>query len=136
MNGDRGFKYVDMHKEFMLRNNKVIILSRILISYSFIALALTCFGLFGISWYAVRHRTREIAIRKVHGASNLGNSMVTKPFVSMANTSSIHHRYSDNVVINATLAGAICLSNFSHTMEFPDPCSYCIGNYNHYDNNT
>mgnify|MGYP000385174058 FL=1 len=39
MNGDRGFKYVDMHKEFMLRNNKVIILSRILISYSFIALA-------------------------------------------------------------------------------------------------
>lgn len=70
MNGDRGFKYVDMHKEFMLRNNKVIILSRILISYSFIALALTCFGLFGISWYAVRHRTREIAIRKVHGASN------------------------------------------------------------------
>ena len=27
MNGDRGFKYVDMHKEFMLRNNKVIILS-------------------------------------------------------------------------------------------------------------
>ena len=70
MNGERGFKYVDMHKEFMLRNNKVIILSRILISYSFIALALTCFGLFGISWYAVRHRTREIAIRKVHGASN------------------------------------------------------------------
>lgn len=59
-----------LHKEFMLRNNKVIILSRILISYSFIALALTCFGLFGISWYAVRHRTREIAIRKVHGASN------------------------------------------------------------------
>ena len=33
MNGDRGFKYVDMHKEFMLRNNKVIILSRILIIY-------------------------------------------------------------------------------------------------------
>ena len=54
----------------------------------------------------------------------------------MANTSSIHHRCSDNVVINATLAGAICLSNFSHTMEFPDSYSYCIGNYNHYDNNT
>lgn len=28
------------------------------------------------------------------------------------------------------------LSMNSHTMEFPDPCSYCIGNYNHYDNNT
>ena len=33
-------------------------------------MVLTCFGLFGISWYAVRHRTREIAIRKVHGALN------------------------------------------------------------------
>ncbi len=37
----------------MLRNNKVIILSRILISYSFIALTLTCFGMFGISWCAL-----------------------------------------------------------------------------------
>ena len=53
-----------------IKRLSLIILSRILISYSFIALALTCFGLFGISWYAVRHRTREIAIRKVHGASN------------------------------------------------------------------
>ena len=49
------YTHLDVYKrqEFMLRNNKVIILSRILISYSFIALALTCFGLFGISWYAV-----------------------------------------------------------------------------------
>ncbi len=42
--------------------------------------------------------------------------MVTKPFVSMANTSSIHHRYfSDNVVINATLAGSDLLIQISAT---------------------
>lgn len=70
MNGDKAFQYIDMHQKFMERNYKVFMLSRILISYSFIALILTCFGLFGISWYAVRHRTREIAIRKVHGATN------------------------------------------------------------------
>lgn len=70
VNGDKAFHCVDMHQKFMERNNKVIMLSKILISYSFIALVLTCFGLFGISWYAVRHRTREIAIRKVHGATN------------------------------------------------------------------
>lgn len=70
MNDGREFEYVDMHQKFMERNKKVITLSRILISYSLIALILTCFGLFGISWYAVRHRTREIAIRKVHGAKN------------------------------------------------------------------
>ncbi len=70
MNDDQEFNYIDMHKEFMQRNNKVITLSKILISYSCIALLLTCFGLFGISWYAVRHRIREIAVRKVHGASH------------------------------------------------------------------
>ena len=70
MNDNQEFNYIDMHKEFMQRNNKVITLSKILISYSCIALLLTCFGLFGISWYAVRHRIREIAVRKVHGASH------------------------------------------------------------------
>lgn len=70
MNDGKEFQYVDMHQKFMERNNKIITLTRILICYSLIALTLTCFGLFGISWYAVRHRTREIAIRKVHGASN------------------------------------------------------------------
>lgn len=69
MNDGREFNYIDMNKEFMQRNKKAVTVSRILISYSLIALALTCFGLFGISWYAVRHRTREIAIRKVHGAT-------------------------------------------------------------------
>ncbi len=66
----REFQYIDMHQKFMQRNKMITTLSKILISYSLIALVLTCFGLFGISWYAVRHRTREIAIRKVHGALN------------------------------------------------------------------
>ncbi len=61
--------YVDMHQLFMERNKKVMQLSNVLNAYSLIALLLTCFGLFGISWYAVRQRTHEIAIRKVHGAS-------------------------------------------------------------------
>lgn len=66
----REFQYTDMHQQFMQRNKIITTLSKILISYSLIAMVLTCFGLFGISWYAVRHRTREIAIRKVHGALN------------------------------------------------------------------
>lgn len=70
MHNGKEFQYTDMHQTFMKRNYKIIRLSKVLIGYSLIALLLTCFGLFGISWYAVRHRTREIAIRKVHGASN------------------------------------------------------------------
>ena len=72
----REFQYTDMHQKFMQRNKMIITLSKILISYSLIALVLTCFGLFGISWYAVRHRTREIAIRKVNGAET-GHIMKT-----------------------------------------------------------
>lgn len=63
------FQYTDLHREFMKRNEKVISLSKILVGYSLIGLALTCFGLFGISWYATRQRIREISIRKIHGAT-------------------------------------------------------------------
>lgn len=64
------FQYTDLHQEFMKRNDKVFSLSKMLIGYSLIGLTLTCFGLFGISWYATRQRIREISIRKIHGASS------------------------------------------------------------------
>ena len=73
--------YLDMHQMFMQRNQEVMQLSMVLNTYSLIALLLTCFGLFGISWYAVRQRTREIAIRKVHGASTLSIIwLLNRPF--------------------------------------------------------
>ena len=75
------FIYLDMHQMFMQRNQEVMQLSMVLNTYSLIALLLTCFGLFGISWYAVRQRTREIAIRKVHGASTLSIIwLLSRPF--------------------------------------------------------
>ena len=77
----QGFIYLDMHQMFMDRNKEVMQLSNTLNTYSLIALILTCFGLFGISWYAVRQRTREIAIRKVHGASTLSIVwLLNRPF--------------------------------------------------------
>ncbi|WP_291529384.1 ABC transporter permease [Bacteroides sp. UBA939] len=71
MNPGQAFTYTDMHQTFIKYNNKVLILSKVLISYSLIGLILTCFGLFGISWYATRQRIREIGIRKIHGATTL-----------------------------------------------------------------
>ena len=65
------FIYLDIHQQFMELNEDITLLGRILNTYSLIALVLTCFGVFGISWYAVRQRTKEIAIRKIHGASPL-----------------------------------------------------------------
>ena len=78
---DYKFIYLDTYQLFMQRNQEVMQLSNILNTYSLIALLLTCFGLFGISWYAVRQRIREIAIRKVHGASTIGIIwLLNRPF--------------------------------------------------------
>lgn len=75
------FIYQDMHQMFMQRNQEVMQLSTVLNTYSLIALLLTCFGLFGISWYAVRQRIREIALRKVHGASTFNIVwLLNRPF--------------------------------------------------------
>ena len=77
----QNFVYMDMHQMFLQRNQEVMQLSNVLNTYSLIALLLTCFGLFGISWYAVRQRIREIAIRKVHGASTLSIIwLLNRPF--------------------------------------------------------
>lgn len=70
LNPGQSFTYVDMHRVFMERNAKVLSLSRLLTFYALVGLLLTAFGLFGIAWYAVRQRVREIGIRKVHGATS------------------------------------------------------------------
>lgn len=42
--------------------------------FALISILLTAIGMFGLSWYTVEHRRKEIAIRKIHGAST--NRMV------------------------------------------------------------
>lgn len=37
--------------------------------FSWISLILTCLGLFGLAWYSVENRVKEIALRKVNGAT-------------------------------------------------------------------
>ncbi len=47
-----------------------MIIKKLFILFSFIALSLSCFGLFGFVKYLVQVRTKEIGVRKVNGASN------------------------------------------------------------------
>jgi putative ABC transport system permease protein len=47
-------------------------MSKVLTSFSLIAILLSCLGLIGLSTYAVQQRIREIGIRKVMGASVQG----------------------------------------------------------------
>ena len=75
------FTYRDIHETFLENNKGILQLSKVLNIYALIALVLICSGLFGISWYAVRQRTREIAIRKIHGASTFSIVwLLNRPF--------------------------------------------------------
>ncbi|MDO5665123.1 MAG: ABC transporter permease [Bacteroidia bacterium] len=62
------FTYTDVYEGFLKRNNNIFEMSRLLRMYSLISILLTCFGLFGITFNAVKQRTKEIGIRKINGA--------------------------------------------------------------------
>lgn len=47
-----------------------MVIKKLFILFSFIAISLSCFGLFGFVKYLVQARTKEIGVRKVNGASN------------------------------------------------------------------
>ena len=70
------------YESFIEANQDIIDFSKILLMYAVISLFLTLFGLFGITYYAIRQRIREIGIRKVHGAS-FGQIiwLVNRPFL-------------------------------------------------------
>lgn len=65
---DEYFSYTEMYETFIKRNGKIIEMTAMLRMYSIISVILICFGLFGISYYSVRQRTKEIAIQKINGA--------------------------------------------------------------------
>ena len=62
------FTYTAIEDAFVKRNSKIFEMEALLQMYSLISILLTCFGLFGITFYAVRQRTKEIGIRKINGA--------------------------------------------------------------------
>lgn len=53
--------YLDFHRDQQRMMKMVMV-------FSWISLVLTCLGLFGLAWYSVEKRMKEIALRKVNGA--------------------------------------------------------------------
>ncbi|MEP7323466.1 MAG: ABC transporter permease [Saprospiraceae bacterium] len=59
-------------------------LMRVLTLFAGIAICIACMGLFGLSIYSVRHRIKEIGIRKVLGADNMNITLlISKGFLKL-----------------------------------------------------
>jgi putative ABC transport system permease protein len=65
-------------------------LLNVLSIFSVIAICIACMGLFGLSIYTTRQRTKEIGIRKVLGASVVGvTALLSKDFLKLVFLASI-----------------------------------------------
>ncbi len=64
-------EHESMYDKALSNNKQLFELSGILMMYSIISILLICFGIFGISLYAIEQRTKEIGIRKINGSSTL-----------------------------------------------------------------
>ena len=68
------------------------------------------FGIFGITWYAVEQRKREIAIRKSTRCLFPTNSIVVESSVLLLYSDSRHDRYSYRICLDETVEGTVCVS--------------------------
>ena len=67
---EESFAFIFTLAEWMRNQHvKEVRLSKMVLTFTVVSLSLTLMGLFGLSWYSVERRRREIALRKVNGAT-------------------------------------------------------------------
>jgi putative ABC transport system permease protein len=66
---DRLFEYQTLQQDLMKKYEGDIFFYKLVIAFSIISLIISCFGLFAVSWAVIQSRVKEIALRKVFGAS-------------------------------------------------------------------
>lgn len=82
---------------------------KILSIFSYISILLAGLGLFGLAWFSVENRRKEISLRKINGASEKPNRRVTmRPFYQM-DSSCFLHRGADCLLLLSTVAHTVRL---------------------------
>ncbi len=69
LNPDYPFKYKFMDEEYERSYRNEMTLSTLINIFALVSIFISCLGLLGLSSYSTSQRSREIGIRKVHGAS-------------------------------------------------------------------
>ena len=69
INGEGEFTYAFLDDEIAALYKEDARAVKIYVTFAIIAILISCLGLFGLSLYDIRQRYREIALRKINGAS-------------------------------------------------------------------
>jgi len=78
------FEYSFLDEEVRKQYDSEITLSRIINSFTIMAILISCLGLFGLAAFSAEQRKKEIGVRKVLGASVLGIvQLLSKDFVRL-----------------------------------------------------
>jgi putative ABC transport system permease protein len=78
------FEYAFLDDEVQKQYESEIILSRIINSFTLMAILISCLGLFGLAAFSAEQRTKEIGVRKVLGANVIAlTSMLSKDFLKL-----------------------------------------------------
>ena len=67
--GERNFEYTLLEDEITALYEEDKQVTTIFITFAIVAILISCLGLFGLSLFDIRQRYREIALRKINGAS-------------------------------------------------------------------
>ena len=90
LNNDYPFDYFFMDEQLNHFYKSDIRLMNVLSIFAILAIVIACMGLFGLSMYTARQRTKEIGIRKVLGASIAGiGLLLSKDFMKLVVIASV-----------------------------------------------
>ncbi|MEO9482756.1 MAG: ABC transporter permease [Ekhidna sp.] len=98
------FQFLDDQFESMYKNETVV--GKLAIYFSFVAISISCLGLFGLVSFTTQQRTKEIGIRKVLGASTyrlvtlLGNEFGRLVLISFCIAAPFAFYFSNNWLEN------------------------------------
>ena len=84
LNATEPFDYSFLNKDFQKNYDAENKLSEIVGDFTFIAILISCLGLFGLATFSAEQRVKEIGVRKILGASVTGIvALVSKDFLKL-----------------------------------------------------
>ena len=118
--------YEDLHQE----EQRVL---QMVVLFSWISLFLTALGLFGLAWYSVESRMKEIGLRKINGATQRQVvGLLCIRFIKWI--AIVGDRITDGVIPDRTMENAVCIPATTDCLDIYRSSFYRAGRGDTYGN--